>query len=100
SLPALPPLAPLTPPAGRAAGSMGILVLGLPDAAATRVSDGLRAALELAPSVKSAVSLQAPQPCTNEACWLVAGAAANVERVLVAAYSGRTLPLEVLDVGT
>jgi hypothetical protein len=102
SQPELPPLAPLAPPAGQPRGgaSMGILVLGLPDAVAARVSDGLRAVLELAPSVKSTVTLQAPQPCANEACWVVAGAAGNVERVLVATHSGRTLRLKVLDVAT
>src|SRR2546426_8174153 len=97
---ALPPLAPLTPPSGqpRGSASMGILVLGLPEVAAARVSDGLRAVLELAPSVKNTVALRAPEPCANEACWVVAGAAGNVERVLVAAYWAQTLRLRVLDV--
>jgi len=96
----LPPLAPLTPgPAGGSA--MGILVLGeLPDAGAARVSDSLRAVLERAPSVRSSVALKAPQPCTNEACWITAGAAGNVDRVLVAGLANRTLRIKILDVAT
>ena len=96
----LPPLAPLTPgPAGGSA--MGILVLGeLPDAGAARVSDSLRAVLERAPSVCNSVALQAPQPCTNEACWVTAGAAGNVDRVLVAGLANRTLRIKVLDVAS
>ena len=97
----LPPLAPLTP-GGQAGGTaMGILVLGdLPDAAAARVSDSLRAVLERAPSVRNSVTLKAPQPCTNEACWVTAGAAANVDRVLVAGLANRTLRIKILEVAT
>jgi len=97
----LPPLAPLTP-SGQAGGTaMGILVLGdLPDAAAARVSDSLRAVLERAPSVRSSVTLKAPQPCTNEACWVTAGAASNVDRVLVASLANRTLRIKILEVAT
>ena len=101
--PLVPPLAPLTAPGvqPRGGASMGILVLGgLRDAAAARVSDGLRAVLERAPSVRSSVALQAPEPCTNEACWVVAGAAGNVDRVLVATLSGRTLRIKVVNVAT
>jgi hypothetical protein len=100
---ALPPLAPLAPSAARArrTRSVGVLVLGaLRDAAAERVSDGLRAVLKLAPSVRDAVALEAPQPCTNEACWLVAGEAANVDQVLVTTLVGGTLRIKLVDVVT
>ena len=98
----LPPLAPLTPPqAVRAGASVGILVVGaLPEPAATRVADGLRAALDRAPSVRTAVTVQTPQPCTSDACQVMAGTAANVDRVLVASLSNRTLRIRILDVVT
>jgi hypothetical protein len=96
----LPPLAPLTPPA-HGSTTVGVLVLGaLPDAVASRVSDGLRAVVKLAPPVKDAIALEAPQPCTNEACWVMAGAAANVDQVIVAAFSGGALRMKVVAVAT
>lgn len=94
----LPPLAPLTAP-GPQGSAMGVLLAGgFSAAAAARVADGLRAVLERAPSVRSSVTLKAPEPCTNEACWLTAGAAGNVDRVLVATLANRTLRIRVLDV--
>jgi hypothetical protein len=62
--------------------------------------EGLRAVLKLAPSVKDAVALDAPQPCSNQACWITAGAAANVGQVVVAAFQGGTLRMKVVDVAT
>jgi hypothetical protein len=100
---ALPPLAPLAPSAARArrTRSVGVLVLGaLRDGAAELVSDGLRAVLKLAPSVRDAIALEAPRPCTNEACWLVAGEAANVDQVLVTTLLGGTLRIKLVDVVT
>src|SRR5438094_425619 len=81
SQPQLPPIEPLSRPA-RGSALVGVLVLGaLPDGVSSQVVQGLRAVLKLAPSVKDAVVLDAPQPCTNEACWILAGAAANVDQV-------------------
>src|SRR6266436_7400740 len=96
--PALPPLAPLAPP--QPTRTLGVLVLaGVPDAAA-RVREGLRAVLKLNPSVKDAVPLQAPQPCTTEACWVMAGAAANVDQVVVATLTASALRVKVMDVAS
>jgi hypothetical protein len=96
--PALPPLAPLAPPR-RGTATVGVLVLGaVPDAVAVKVNEGLRSVLKLAPPVKDAIVLEAPQPCTNQACWIVAGAAANVDQVLVAALAGGTLRIKLVDV--
>ena len=91
--PAVPELVPLTP--ARGDKSLGILVVGaLPE----RAGEALRAVVKLAPSVKEVVMLEAPPPCTNEACWLVAGAAANVDQVVVAMLSGTSLRVRVIDV--
>ena len=77
----LPPLAPLTAP--RPLKSVGVLVNGtLPVDTAARVREGLRAAAVLAPGVKETVALEAPAPCANEACWVTAGLARNVDHVL------------------
>jgi hypothetical protein len=97
--PSLPPLAPLAPP--KPTRTMGILVLArLPDAAAARVADGLRAVVKLNATVKDAILLQAPQPCANEACWIMAGAAANVDQVVVATLTGSALRVRVVDVAS
>jgi len=94
-----PPIEPLSrPPRGTAL--VGVLVLGaLPDGVSSRMVEGLRAVLKLAPSVREAVVLDAPQPC-NEACWIMAGAAANVSQVMVAAFQGNALRIRVVDVAT
>ena len=100
SQPQLPPIEPLSRPA-RGSALVGVLVLGaLPDGVSSQVVQGLRAVLKLAPSVKDAVVLDAPQPCTNEACWILAGAAANVDQVIVAAFQGGALRMKVVDVKT
>ncbi|HEY4770670.1 MAG TPA: hypothetical protein VIH51_08595 [Myxococcales bacterium] len=100
SQPQLPPIEPLSrPPRGTV--QVGVLVLGaLPDGVSSQVAEGLRAVLKLAPSVKDAVVLDAPQPCTKEACWITAGAAANVGQVIVAAFQGGALRMKVVDVAT
>jgi len=100
SQPQLPPIEPLSrPPRGTVL--VGVLVLGaLPDGVSSQMAEGLRAVLKLAPSVKDAVVLDAPQPCTNEACWIMAGAAANVGQVIVAAFQGGALRMKVVDVAT
>ena len=96
----LPPIEPLSRP-GRGSALVGVLVLGaLPDGVSSQVVQGLRAVLKLAPSVKDSVVLDAPQPCTNEACWILAGAAANVDQVIVAAFQGGALRMKVVDVKT
>ncbi len=77
SQPELPPIEPLsrTP---RGTVLVGVLVVGaLPDGVSSQMVEG---------------------PCTNEACWLTAGAAGNVDRVLVATLANRTLRIRVLDV--
>jgi hypothetical protein len=100
SQPQLPPIEPLSrPPRGTVL--VGVLVLGaLPDGVSSQIAEGLRAVLKLAPSVKNAVVLDAPQPCTKEACWIMAGAAANVGQVIVAAFQGGSLRIKVVDVAT
>jgi len=96
---ALPPLAPLTP--SRTASSVGVLVEGaLPTGAAGTVGEGLRAVARRAPGVAETSVLQAPEPCADEACWVMAGAARQVDRVLVAAYGDGTLRVRLLDVKT
>ena len=100
SQPQLPPIEPLSrPPRGTVL--VGVLVLGaLPDGVSSLMVEGLRAVLKLAPTVKDAVVLDAPQPCTKEACWIMAGAAANVGQVIVAAFQGGSLRMKVVDVAT
>jgi len=96
--PSLPPLAPLTPT--KPTKTIGVLVLaGVPETAA-RVGEGLRAVLKLNPSVKDAVQLKAPQPCTSEPCWVMAGAAANVDQVVVATLAASALRVKVIDVAS
>jgi hypothetical protein len=97
---ALPPLVPLAPP--QPTRTVGVLVLGaaLPEAVASRVADGLRAVVRLDPYVKDAVALQAPQPCTNEACWVIAGSAANVDQVVVATLAASALRVRVIEVAS
>jgi hypothetical protein len=94
----LPPLAPLTEP--RPLKSVGVLVQGLPDDAAERVREGLRNAASLAPGAKEAIALEAPQPCADEACWVTAGIARNVDHVVTASYAAGTLRLRMIDVAT
>ncbi len=97
--PALPPLVPLAPP--QPTRTIGVLVLvRLPEAAAARVGEGLRAVVKLNPSVKDAVLLQAPQPCATEACWVMAGAAANVDQVVVATLTASAMRVKVMDVAS
>src|SRR6202171_258111 len=73
--PQLPPIEPLSRPA-RGSVLLRVLVLGaLPDGVSSQVVEGLRAVLKLAPTVKDAVVLDAPKPCTKKACWIMAGAA-------------------------
>jgi hypothetical protein len=94
----LPPLAPLTEP--RPLKSVGVLVHGtLPADAAARVREGLRAAASLAPGVKETLALEAPQPCADEACWVTAGIARNVDHVAVASWVAGTLRVRLVDVG-
>ena len=100
SQPQLPPIEPLSPPA-RGSVLLGVLVLGaLPDGVSSQVVEGLRAVLKLSPSVKDAVVLDAPRPCTKKACWIMAGAAANVDQVIVAAFQGGALRMKVVHVAT
>lgn len=97
--PALPelPLEPLTLPTP--ISSYGILVQGaLPGDAAGRVADGLQAIAKRAPGVKQALTLQAPQPCADEACWVTAGLAREVDRVIVASWETGALRVRVVDV--
>ena len=95
----LPPLAPLTAP--RPLKSVGVLVNGtLPVDTAARVREGLRAAAVLAPGVKETVVLEAPAPCANEACWVTAGLARNVDHVVVASWDAGTLRVKLVDVGS
>jgi hypothetical protein len=91
----LPPLEPLTLPPG----AIGILVQPSVPAAA-RVESGLIAVAKRAPGVKDAFVLQAPQPCTEEACWITAGLARGAERVLVAGLEGGALRVRMLEVGS
>ncbi len=94
---ALPPLAPLTP--SRTASSVGILVQGaLPAGSAASVGQGLRAVARRAPGVAETSLLQAPDPCADEACWVTAGVARQVDRVLVAAYENGALQVRLVDV--
>ena len=98
--PQLPPIESLSRPA-RGSVLVGVLVLGaLPEAVSSQMVEGLRAVLKLSPSVKDAVILEAPRPCANEACWIMAGAAASVDQVVVAALQGGALRLKVVDVAT
>jgi hypothetical protein len=100
SQPQLPPIEPLSRPP-RGSILLGVLVLGaLPDSVSSQMVEGLRAVLKLAPSVKDAVVLDAPRPCTKEACWIMAGAAASVDQVIVAAFQGGALRMKVVDVAT
>ena len=95
----LPPLAPLTP--SRTTSSVGVLVEGaLPGGAAGNVGQGLRAVARRSPGVAETSLLQAPEPCADEACWVTAGIARQVDRVLVAVYAGGSLRVRVLDVKT
>src|SRR2546428_2856886 len=94
---ALPPLAPLT--ASRRLDAVGVLVLGaLPDEAAVRVGNGIRAAVKLAPGVKEVSALDAPHPCADKACWVTAGVARSVHHVVVATYAARRLKIRLVDV--
>src|SRR5919201_2949051 len=93
----LPPLAPLTAP--RPLRSVGVLVQGgLPDDAVARVREGLRAAASAAPGVKETLALEAPQPCADEACWVTAGVARNLDHVAVASWDAGTLRVRLVDV--
>src|SRR5439155_987659 len=94
---ALPPLAPLT--SSRRLDAVGVLVLGaLPDEAAARVGNGIRAAVKLAPGVKEVSGLDAPHPCADKACWVTAGVARSVHHVLRVKEGAResVRPLPVL----
>src|SRR2546429_8668817 len=87
---ALPPLAPLT--SSRRLDAVGVLVLGaLPDEAAVRVGNGIRAAVKLAPGVQEISALDAPHPCADKACWVTAGGAPGRHPPLVAAEAARRL---------
>ena len=93
----LPPLAPLTP--AREVGAVGILVLGaLPEDVSTRMVQGLKAVAKLAPGAKEPSLLEAPAPCTDQACWVTAGVAGNADHVLVASYAQAALRMRLLDV--
>jgi hypothetical protein len=93
----LPPLAPLTK--AREVGAVGVLVLGaLPDGVVTRMTDGLQAVAKLAPGAKQVSALDAPAPCTDQACWVTAGVAANADSVVVASYAKGSLHVRVVDV--
>ena len=93
----LPPLAPLTP--SKTAASVGVLVQGaIPGGDAVGVGEGLRAVARRAPGVAETSLLQAPDPCTDQACWVTAGAARKVDRVLVAGYESGLLRVRLLDV--
>ena len=95
----LPPLAPLTAP--RQLKAVGVLVQGaLPDDAAARVREGLRTAASFAPGVKETLALEAPQPCADEACWVTAGIARNVDHVAIASWDSGTLRVRLVDVGS
>jgi len=95
----LPPLAPLTAP--RPLKAVGVLVQGaLPDDAAARVREGLRTAASFAPGVKETLALEAPQPCADEACWVMAGIARNLDHVAVASWDRGTLRVRLVDVGS
>jgi hypothetical protein len=95
----LPPLAPLTP--SKTAATVGVLVQGtIPGGDAARVGEGLRAVARRAPGVAETSLLQAPDPCADQACWVTAGIARQVDRVLVAGYEGGALRVRVLDVKT
>ncbi|MGZ6125009.1 MAG: hypothetical protein ACXWLR_08610, partial [Myxococcales bacterium] len=50
------------------------------------------------PGVAETSTLQAPEPCADEACWVTAGVARQVDRVLVAGYQNGALEIRVLDV--
>src|SRR5256885_6215830 len=94
---ALPPLAPLT--SSRRLDAVGVLFLGaLPDEAAARVGNGIRAAVKLAPGVKEVSGLDAPHPCADKACWVTAGVARSVHHVVVATYAARALKIRLVDV--
>jgi hypothetical protein len=94
---ALPPLAPLT--SSRRLDAVGVLVLGaLPDDAAARFGNGIRAAVKLAPGVKEVSALDAPHPCADKACWVTAGVARSVHHVVVATYAARRLKIRLVDV--
>ncbi len=93
----LPPLEPLTLPPP--AGTVGVLVQGsLPEGTASRVGQGLEAVARRAPGVKDAFTLQAPQPCADEACWVTAGIAREANRVVVAGWNDGALRLRLVDV--
>jgi hypothetical protein len=93
----LPPLAPLTPSASSA--TVGVLVQGaLPGGAAGSVEQGLRAVARRAPGVAETSTLQAPEPCADVACWVTAGVARQVDRVLVAAWENGALRVRLVDV--
>lgn len=93
----LPPLAPLTP--APSAATVGVLIQGaLPGGAAASVQDGLRAVARRAPGVAETAALQAPDPCADEACWVTAGVARQVDRVLVAAWESGAVRVRLVDV--
>ena len=95
--PSLPPLAPLTLPP--AASSYGVLVQGAgPGAATATVEEGLRAVARRVPGVAETSPLRAPDPCADEACWVMAGVAAKVDRVLVASFASGALRVRLVDV--
>jgi len=95
--PTLPPLEPLTLPP--AASSYGVLVQGAePGEATTRVAEGLRAVARRIPGVAETSALGAPDPCADEACWVTAGIAKKVDRVLVASFAGESLRVRLIDV--
>jgi hypothetical protein len=93
----LPPLAPLTP--SPSAASVGVLVQGaVPGGAAEGVQEGMRAVARRAPGVAETAALQAPEPCADEACWVTAGVARQVDRVLVAAWEDGAVRVRLVDV--
>ena len=95
----LPPLAPLTAP--QPLKSVGVLVQGgLPEQVAARVREGLRSAAGFAPGVKETVALEVPQPCADEACWVTAGVARNLDHVAVASWDAGRLSVRLVDVGS
>ena len=50
-----------------------------------------------APGVAATEALQAPDPCAEEACWVTAGVARQVDRVLVAGFDNGALKVRVVE---
>lgn len=95
---ALPALAEGDPrPAAGSAVGVLVQARSLPQAASSRITEGLRGIARLAPSVTEAPALL-PHACSDDACWAAAGAAQKVGRLAIATYSDGVLGVRIVEV--